>query len=264
MRVCLAIITAIFVLSVFPTSATSASERSWAQARDTYMAALVSKTKESTVSVGTYYYNDIPMTQFRGTGFAIGDGTRIVTNHHVIQAIRGKKRMFHLRIFHKDLPGKGVKAVLAAQDPFHDLAILIMESKLAPMPMAEDNTLKEGHKVAFTGYPIGFVLGLNPTTHTGIVSAIAPAILPSPHASLIKGSMIKHLEHPWDIIQLDAVAFPGNSGSPVYRIATGKVVGVLNKVFIKGKKEHALKEPTGLTYAVPVKFIRKLNRSISN
>nr|WP_320017469.1 S1C family serine protease [uncultured Desulfobacter sp.] len=73
---------------------------------------------------------------------------------------------------------------------------------------------------------------------------------------------IKYLEHPWDIIQLDAVAFPGNSGSPVYRISTGQVVGVINKVFVKGKKEHVLKEPTGITYAVPVSFVRKLNRSI--
>jgi S1-C subfamily serine protease len=170
--------------------------------------------------------------------------------------------MFHLRIFHKNLSGKGVKAVLLAEDPFHDLAILEMAGKLDPLPMAADGALKEGHQVAITGYPIGFVLGLNATTHTGIVSAIAPVILPTPHGSLIKGEMIKYLEDPWEIIQLDAVAFPGNSGSPVYRIATGEVVGVINKVFVKGKKEYVLKEPTGITYAVPVSFVRKLNRSI--
>lgn len=259
MRVYFSIITTILAFFVFPVSA---RQSALFQARDAYMADLVSKIKASTVSVGTYYYNDVPMTQFRGTGFAIGDGSRIVTNQHVVQTIKEQKRMFHLRIFHKDLPGKGVKAVLAAEDPFHDLAILIMEHKLAPLPMAAEGTLKEGHQVAFTGYPIGFVLGLNATTHTGMVSAIAPLILPSPHGSLLKGKMIKYLEHPWDIIQLDAVAFPGNSGSPVYRVATGQVVGVINKVFIKGKKEHALKEPTGITYAVPVRFVRKLNRSI--
>ncbi len=253
-------ISAILILLSVPQ--TTAGENALFQDQDAYMAALVSNVKASTVSVGTYYYNDIPMPQFSGTGFAIGDGKRIVTNQHVIQSILDKDRMFHLRIFHKDLPPKGVKAFLAAEDPFHDLAILIMEARVAPLPLAEDGMLKEGHHVAFTGYPIGFVLGLNSTTHTGIVSAITPVILPSPHASLIKGELIKHLESPWDIIQIDAVAFPGNSGSPVYRIATGEVVGVINKVFIKGKKEHVLKDPSGLTYAVPVEFVRKLNRSI--
>lgn len=228
------------------------------------MAELVSKIKASTVSVGTYNYKDVPMTRFRGTGFAVGDGSRIVTNQHVVEAIKEKNLMFHLRIFHEKLSGKGVKAVLLAEDHFHDLAILEMEGKLEPLPMAADGVLKEGHQVAITGYPIGFVLGLNATTHTGIVSAIAPIILPSPHGSLIKGEMVKYLEDPWDIIQLDVVAFPGNSGSPVYRIATGEVVGVINKVFVKGKKEFVLKEPTGITYAVPVGFVRKLNGSIKN
>lgn len=261
MRIYFSIIMVILIFFVFPASA---RENALFQDQDVYMASLVSKIKASTVSVGTYSFKDVPMTQFRGTGFAIADGSRIVTNQHVIDAIKEKKRMFNLRIFHKALPGKGVKAVLVAEDPFHDLAILEMTGKLPPLPMAKDGSLKEGHHVAFTGFPIGFVLGLNATTHTGTVSAIAPVILPSPHGSLIKGEMVKYLKHPWNIIQLDAVAFPGNSGSPVYRIATGEVVGVINKVFVKGKKEFVLKEPTGITYAVPVGFVRKLNRSIKN
>ena len=79
---------------------------------------------------------------------------------------------------------------------------------------------------------------------------------------MIKGQLLRHLREPYDILQIDAVAFPGNSGSPVYRIATGEVVGVINKVFIKGKKEHILKEPTGLTYAIPVAYVKALNGSV--
>ncbi|MCG8549358.1 MAG: serine protease [Desulfobacterales bacterium] len=259
MKVCFRIITAVLFLGI---SLGSVRANALFQDQDVHMAGLVSKIKASTVCVGTYYYKDVPMTRFRGTGFAIGDGSRIVTNQHVVEGIKEKKLMFHLRIFHKKLPGKGVKAVLVAEDAFHDLAILEMEERLAPLPLAAEGTLKEGHQVAFTGYPIGLVLGLNATTHTGIVSAIAPVMLPSPHGSLITGDMVKYLEHPWDIIQLDAVAFPGNSGSPVYRIATGEVVGVINKVFVKGKKEYVLKEPTGITYAVPVDFVRTLNRAV--
>ena len=72
----------------------------------------------------------------------------------------------------------------------------------------------------------------------------------------------RHLSEPWDIFQIDATAYPGNSGSPVYRVSTGKVIGVVNKVFVKGKKEHALTAPTGITYAIPADFIKTLGKSI--
>ena len=230
---------------------------------DTELASLIQRAKTGIVAIGTFHFNTKPTVQFLGTGFVIGKGDRIVTNHHVIAAIKEKKRLFNLRIFHQNLPGKGIKATILAEDEFHDLTILKIEEKTLPaLPLEKKRRAAEGHKIAFTGYPIGFVLGLNPTTHTGIISAIAPIILPSPTAKIINGKLIKHLKEPFEIFQLDATAYPGNSGSPVYRIATGEVVGVINMVFIKGKKEHVLKEPTGITYAIPVKFIHELNKSI--
>ena len=233
------------------------------QQEDEELASLIQQMKTGIVSIGTFHFNDKPMVKFSGTGFVIGKGNRIVTNHHVIASIRKKKQMFNLRVFHKDLPVKGIKAEILAEDEFHDIAIIeIQGEKLPPLPLEKERKVKEGHKIAFTGYPIGFILGLHPTTHIGIISAIAPIILPSPSASIINGDLIKHLKKPFDIFQIDATAYPGNSGSPVYRIATGEVVGVINMVFIKGKKEHILKEPTGITYAIPIRFVHELNQSI--
>lgn len=233
------------------------------QADDKELANLIQQSKKGIVAIGTFHFNTKPTGQFFGTGFVIGNGTRIVTNHHVFAAIKEKNLIFNLRIFHEDLPKDGIKATLLAEDEFHDLAILKIEGKKLPaLPLERIQKVKEGHRIAFTGYPIGFVLGLNPTTHTGIISAIAPIILPSPNARTINPDLIKHLKEPFDIFQIDATAYPGNSGSPVYRIATGEVVGVINMVFIKGKKEHVLKEPTGITYAIPIKFVHELNLSI--
>lgn len=228
------------------------------------MANLIARVNASTVSVGTYKFTEKPPARFSGTGFVIGDGTRVVTNHHVIAPIKEAGHLFHLSIFNTDLPDNRLKAELIAEDPVHDLAILKIKNKLPALALADKNAVREGYGVAFTGYPIGFVLGLNPTTHTGIISAIAPIILPPPHSSLINGERVKLLNKPYDILQIDAVAFPGNSGSPVYRIATGEVVGVINKVFIKGKKEHILKDPTGLTYAIPVEWVHLLDQSIKD
>jgi len=53
------------------------------------------------------------------------------------------------------------------------------------------------------------------------------------------------------VMQLDAIAYPGNSGGPVMDIETGEVVGVLQGGVVKATKEAALSAPTGISYAVP-------------
>ena len=63
--------------------------------------------------------------------------------------------------------------------------------------------------------------------------------------------MVKRLRDPYDVFQLDATAYPGNSGSPLYEPRTGDVVGIINKVFVKETKENVLKDPSGITYAIP-------------
>jgi S1-C subfamily serine protease len=60
------------------------------------------------------------------------------------------------------------------------------------------------------------------------------------------------------VFQLDATAYPGNSGSPLYDPDTGEVLGVVNMVFVKGTKESALTQPSGITYAVPSSHLEQL------
>jgi len=63
---------------------------------------------------------------------------------------------------------------------------------------------------------------------------------------------------PFLIYQLDATAFPGNSGSPVFDRESGALVAVLNKVFVSAGKESALTNPSGISYAIPIRHLRKL------
>jgi S1-C subfamily serine protease len=44
----------------------------------------------------------------------------------------------------------------------------------------------------------------------------------------------------------------------VFRISNGEVIGIVNMVFVKGKKENLLKDPSGITYAIPSNFARSL------
>lgn len=60
------------------------------------------------------------------------------------------------------------------------------------------------------------------------------------------------------MLQLDATAYPGNSGGPLFVIETGAVVGVVNMVALKGTRESALSQPSGISYAVPVEFVLRL------
>jgi S1-C subfamily serine protease len=60
------------------------------------------------------------------------------------------------------------------------------------------------------------------------------------------------------VLQLDATAYPGNSGSPVYDPETGEVLGIVNMVFVKGTKEAALTQPSGITYAIPARHLQAL------
>ncbi|WP_300459737.1 serine protease [Desulfobacula sp.] len=232
---------------------------------DNRLAALIESVKPAIVAVGTYYFNDKPKARYMGTGFVIRKGRHIVTNFHVVSPVVEQKKLSSLRIFHQRFPDKGITVKIVAKDEFHDLALLEQDGDPLPaLELADSSTAKEGHRIAFTGYPIGFVLGLNPTTHTGIISSIAPLIRPSPSARIISGDLIRHLHQPYDIFQIDATAYPGNSGSPVYLARSGKVIGVINKVFVKGKKEHALTDPSGITYAIPANFIRALEDKIQS
>jgi len=62
----------------------------------------------------------------------------------------------------------------------------------------------------------------------------------------------------FNIFQLDATAYPGNSGSPVFNSESGEVIGIINMVFIKSTREAALSNPSGISYAIPATYLKAL------
>lgn len=84
-------------------------------------------------------------------------------------------------------------------------------------------------------------------------------VRPSLSARGLDARAIAQLQRaPFTVYQLDGTAYPGNSGSPVYDPETGTVLAVINMVFVKGLKETAITNPSGITYAVPVRHVRSL------
>lgn len=222
----------------------------------------VAQLKRSVVGIGTQLKTRHPAIVFVGTGFAVGDGLSIITNAHVIPGQLDTARMEELGIVVGD--GEGAvtfrRARVAALDREHDLAHLRLEGTPLPaLVLSQDGAVAEGQTLAFTGYPLGMRLGLHPATHRALLAAIVPAVRPSLNSRNLDPRVITQLQRKaFNIYQLDGTAYPGNSGSPLYDPANGKVAGVVNMVFLKGLRESAVSDPSGISYAIPVRHVREL------
>jgi len=221
----------------------------------------VVRVKRSVVGVGTHLQTRSPAIVFAGTGFVVGDGLSVITNAHVVPDTLDGARKETLGVVVGD--GAAVafrQATLVALDREHDLAHLRLQG--APLPaltLAERDDAREGQALAFTGFPLGMVLGLYPATHRALLAAITPVVRPSLSARGLDARAISQIQRaPFMVYQLDGTAYPGNSGSPVFDPETGTVLAVVNMVFVKGLKETAITNPSGITYAVPASHVRAL------
>ena len=226
--------------------------------------ATIGRVKASVVAVGTFVRTRTPPFLFLGTGFVVDDGTLIVTNAHVLPALLDPAKMEVLVILlaapDKDGKAQVREAKQIAVDTGSDLAVLRIAAPALPaLKLRGSDGVKEGQEVLFTGYPIGAILGPYPATHRGMISAITPIAIPQARAGELDPRIIKRLASgPFPVFQLDATAYPGNSGSPIYDPDNGDVLGVINMVLVKSTKESALSQPSGITYAVPSSHIEEL------
>lgn len=222
----------------------------------------IKKVKPSVVAIGIYTPIEAKAPQILGTGFVIGNGKYIATNYHVVsQELDPKIVQDYVALVGTGPNPRVLKMELLAIDPVHDLAILSIQSSLPALTLARDRLVDEGTSIYFTGFPIGAVLGLYAATHQGIISAIAPDINPARNADQLTLQMLERLKTPFLIYQLDATAYPGNSGSPVLNRSTNEVIAIINKVFVSEGKEAALTNPSGISYAIPVRELKKLAKS---
>jgi serine protease Do len=220
----------------------------------------IAAIKPSVVAIGTYMTTRTPKAVILGTGFAVADGKTIITNAHVVEKQLDDAHLEQYAVFfRKDNSEHMLIAKRSTIDEDHDIAVLnLNEGYVPPLEIGDSTQVREGEEFAFTGYPIGMVLGLFPVTHHCFVSSITPNVIPQISSSQLNVTVLKRLQTPYDIFQLDATAYPGSSGSPMYNIQTGKVVGIINKVFVQTSKENALTNPSGISYAIPSQYIRKL------
>ena len=140
-----------------------------------------------------------------GTGFVVRSNGLVVTNRHVVDdAETVTARMNTSDGQRLELTGRVLgRGILA------DLAVMQLDSNrtFATLPLGDSDALTYGDEVTAWGYPLGSVLGSDPTITRGIIS--------SPDRIL---GDTKYL-------QTDADINPGNSGGPLID-RYGRVVGV--------------------------------------
>lgn len=222
------------------------------------------RVKPAVVGVGTFLAGRSPPIRFVGTGFAVGDGLSVVTTAQsalgppplqgeVLGVLLGNGAQLEFRA-----------ATVRAVDKEHDLLHLRIGGTALPvlqLELAAERAPQEGSALAFTGFPLGLALGLNRATHRATLSAVTPVVLPALATRQLNPRAIAQLSQtPFSVYQLDGTAFAGNSGGPVYEPDSGRVVGIVNQMFVKGLKETALSTQTGITYAVPARHIEDLLR----
>ncbi len=176
---------------------------------------------------------------FSGSGFSITSRGEIVTNRHLVQRTGGETPMRIAVIFSDTkawLPAHVVRVSMTA-----DLALLQVDAPgpfpaiSALAPRAVDTPV--GKAVAIIGYPLG-----TDTPMEGSGTQITA------RSTLVAGTVSKNLS---DVMQIDAYAGQGSSGSPVFNTA-GEVIGVV----YGGARESAGR----IVYAVPVDSVGALVR----
>ena len=217
-----------------------------------------------------------------GSGFIVREDGLIFTCDHVVKAIEklvgigGLPRQewpAEVMLF-QNIPGKGmgivpmeIKGVILTQlfkpkggwygEDIPDIGIIRADFKGLPtMKMASEVVINEGDMVAVSGFPMGenvliapgWLHQITPTLQTGVVSAILPFPCPSPHAFL-----------------LDVMCKGGSSGSPVFNIETGEVLGMVygglpEKKIMRGESNTVLiyENASSLTLAIPSSFLKTM------
>jgi S1-C subfamily serine protease len=180
----------------------------------------------------------------RGTGFIISEGGKFITCAHVYKQIpENEKEFLGVSVIGKT-DEKNIthynryKVELLKIDEENDLAlmkIITEDKKFKPIDYDNSESIKEGGEAVFIGYPLatellGMGFGITMTTNRCIISSV-------------KRRGADGLLH---FFLIDTHTNNGSSGSPLFSLESGKVIGV-----VSGKISAKIPAPDGKIIDIP-------------
>ncbi len=199
---------------------------------------IVNTVSPATVSV--YVVSSLGGTEqavASGSGFIISEEGYVVTNAHVVEAVREKKD-YKLKVLVPDYETP-IDAELIGADDQTDVAVLklLADEDYPYVTLGDSNLLQTGELVVAIGNPLGTLSG---TVTTGVVSAL--------------GRTMNNNGYSLTLIQTDASINTGNSGGPLIN-SFGEVIGITNA---------KMSSAEGLGFAIPISDVRDIIQSLIN
>src|SRR4030065_542233 len=157
---------------------------STANRRPTAAAATLQSVKPGVVGVGVFNPTGSPRANLQGTGFAVLDGTYVVSCAHIFaKLLDSEKKETHAVFVARDRQMTLRRAKLVATDKARDLALLKIEGDPLPaLTLGDASRAREGWRVDFPGYPIAPQRGVHPAHHPAARRARLPTLHPPPPA----------------------------------------------------------------------------------
>jgi hypothetical protein len=228
---------------------------------------VVERIKPSVVAVGTFQKTRSPPFVFRGTGFAVGDGTLVATAAHAVSDLLEAdppETMMVLVSVPGVAGGSGARGEAGRCRPRSRCCAVAHRRDAAARCDARRVRGGQGRAVHRLHR-----LSDRQRTRFQYRHASGHRLVPASDCAR-EPRRPKAARQPRDpqrqggsfrVFQLDATAYAGHSGSPVYDADTGDVIGVIN-ITLKATKDAAVGQATGISFAVPIQYLQDLIRGL--
>src|SRR5260370_5668044 len=202
--------------------------------------------------------------QVVGTGFLVKPDGYFITAAHVLQEYKPKSAQMTVGLRQRSGDIGGAWFDLIEKDEAHDLALCKIVGPLAKFSENKNNPGTErpiaslrvstakpitGEFIAIAGFPLG---SWNPAIQFGTVAATRTT---NPNAGRVPAGQR-------DLLQISASGNKGNSGSPVVRLDTGEVIGVIVQAqpapLFGAAGGIPVAQSSGIMLAVPGSWVRDL------
>lgn len=204
---------------------------------------IMEKVEKATVLV---YLDSVLITQngvfpvrSMGTGFLASEDGYIVTNAHIVNQ---NNIIGLIKILVENKTEYNAQVVRIDND--YDLSIIKIMGDVKFqhfLQFATDKDIVDGHNACFVGYPLvpdfqKHGIGISASISDGLIKK--------------KKQLTYISKTEMDIIEISSDANKGNSGGPLFIPENGKVIGVITK--------RLSADSTGISFAVPIKYVRAL------